>query len=87
MPKLKYTLSYDGFGLNLTSQEYSPRIATFERGITALEQAEWDKLGPLLAAAPILLQSLESARLTMHTAGLPVAHLDRAIALARKGGI
>lgn len=37
----------------------------------------------LIAAAPSMLACLESVRLTMHTAGMPVAHIDRVIQRAK----
>lgn len=48
-------LSYDGKGINDTSQEYSPRVATF------YNQAAANQFGDLFAAAPDLLNAAEMA--------------------------
>lgn len=51
-------LSFDGKGINLASNEYSPRVATFNANLI---DAEYDRkaLGALFENAPEMLAMLE----------------------------
>lgn len=53
-----YKFSYDGFGINLKSREYSPRVATFVTN-DQLSLTERDEIGRLFEASPQLLEALK----------------------------
>lgn len=57
--KKPFKLSFDGCGLNLVSEEFSPRFATIQSNFRNAENAaDTRELGHILEAAPELLKAL-----------------------------
>lgn len=74
-------LSFDGFGINL-GDKYKSRLCTFLRPNTPRMEADNKHYGPLLAAAPELLEALKDAEARLRSVNTYLA--DRCLAAIAK---